>query len=158
AFVITADRRDGLDGWWTKTFPVSGGKHYRFQALYRARDVAVPRRSVLVKINWQDADGKHVPLHEPSVTRYLRGAPPMAETEFPTTREANAAGWTEMSDTYQAPSKAVRAVVELHLQWAPSAEVRFSGVSFAETSPPAPRKVRLATIHFQPRGGKMPEG
>src|SRR5262245_43011264 len=60
AFVITADRRDGLDGWWTKTFPVSGGKHCRFQALYRAKDVTVPRRSVLVKINWQDADGKHV--------------------------------------------------------------------------------------------------
>src|SRR5262245_23135561 len=33
AFVIRTDRHDGLDGWWTKTFPVTGGKHYRFQAL-----------------------------------------------------------------------------------------------------------------------------
>src|SRR5207249_3763304 len=45
AFVITADHREGLDGWWTKTFPVEGGKHYRFQALYQAKNVAVPRRS-----------------------------------------------------------------------------------------------------------------
>src|SRR5262249_22159668 len=29
AFVIRHDRRDGLDGCWTKTFPVAGGKHYR---------------------------------------------------------------------------------------------------------------------------------
>ena len=117
--IITADQRDGLDGWWTKTFPVSGGKHYHFSANYQAKNVAVPRRSVIVKINWQDAQGKKVPLDEPVPAGYLKGATPMAETEFPTTREANAAGWTEMSDTYQAPSKASRAMVELHLHWAP---------------------------------------
>src|SRR4051794_37426253 len=27
AFVVQHDRREGLDGWWTKTFPVSGGKY-----------------------------------------------------------------------------------------------------------------------------------
>jgi predicted amidohydrolase len=158
ALVITADRREGLDGWWTKTFPITGGKHYRFQAFYRATDVAVPRRSIVVKINWEDAQGKRVPLDEPAVTGYLRGATPMAETEFPTTRGTNADGWTETSDTYQAPSRAARAVVELHLQWAPGSEVRWSGVAFAEADPPAPRKVRLATIHFRPQGGKTPEG
>src|SRR5207245_1979345 len=79
------------------------------------------------------------------------------ETEFPTTRPTNAAGWTEVSDTYRAPLKAVQAVVELHLQWAPDSEIRWSGIALAETPPPTPRKVRLATIHFQPRGGKTPE-
>jgi predicted amidohydrolase len=158
AFVIAADRREGLDGWWTKTFAVTGGKHYRFQALYRARGVAVPRRSILVKINWQDARGARVPLDEPAVSGYLRGATPTAETEFPTTRATNADGWTEVSDTYQAPSKATRAVVELHLQWAANAEVRWAGVALTETAAPAPRKVRLATVHFQPKGGKTPEG
>src|SRR5262245_45255493 len=33
AFIITADDRDGLHGWWQKTFPVTGGKHYRFHAV-----------------------------------------------------------------------------------------------------------------------------
>src|SRR5690349_14206921 len=31
---VTADRREGLDGWWTKSFPVTGGRHYRFTAHY----------------------------------------------------------------------------------------------------------------------------
>src|SRR5262249_29424323 len=157
-FVITADRRDGLDGWWTKTFPVAGGKHYHFQSLYKAKNVTVPRRSIVVKIHWQDGQGKKVPLDEAVNAGYLRGATPMAETEFPTTRATNADGWTEMSDTYQAPSRAAQAVVELHLQWATSSEVRWRDVAFAEPAPPAPRTVRLATVHFQPKGGKTPEG
>src|SRR5204862_4642212 len=48
------------------------------------------------------------------------------------------------------------AIAELHLRWAPGGEVRWSGVSLAETAPPTPRKVRLATVHFMPRGGKTP--
>src|SRR5947209_2667451 len=54
AFVIRHDGRDGLDGCWTRTFPVVGGKHYRFQVLSQARNVAVPRRGVVVKLNWRD--------------------------------------------------------------------------------------------------------
>ena len=46
-----------------------------------------------------------------------------------------AQGWTEVSDTYQAPSRATQAIVELHLRWAPDSEVRWSGVSLTETSP-----------------------
>jgi predicted amidohydrolase len=154
---IKADGREGLDGWWTKTFPVTGGKHYRFAASYQAKGVAVPRRSVLVEIHWQDAKGRKVPLDEPAVTNYLRGVTPTAETEFPTTGEANGKGWTEVADTYQAPSRATRAVVQLHLRWAPpGGEVRWAGVSLAETAPPQPRTVRLATIHFRPSGGKTP--
>jgi predicted amidohydrolase len=158
ALAIRADRREGLDGCWTKTFPVAGGKHYRFRAFYQARGVAVPRRSVLVKLNWQDDRGKKVSLDEPAVTNFLRGTTPMAETEFPTTHGTNPAGWTEVSDTYRAPSRAARAVVELHLQWAPGSEVRWGGVALTETEAPAPRKVRLAAVHFRPRGGKTPEG
>src|SRR5262245_25437725 len=55
--VIRADSREGLDGWWTKMFPVSGGKAFRFSAFFKAGAVAVPRRSVVVKIDWQDDRG-----------------------------------------------------------------------------------------------------
>jgi len=156
-FVIRADRREGLDGCWTKTFPVAGGKHYRFAAVYKATNVAVPRRSVVVKLQWADAQGKRVLLDEPAVTGYLRGATPMAETEFPTTKGTNADGWTEVSDTYQAPARATQVTVELHLQWAANAEVRWAKVALTETTPLAPRTVRLATVHFMPKGGKTPE-
>ncbi len=158
AFVIKADQREGLDGCWTKTFPVTGGKYYHFRALYRAKNLTVPRRSAVVKLNWQDAHGRKVPADAPTVTSFLRGATAMAETDFPATRGTDAAGWTEVSDTYPAPRKAARVVVELHLQWAPEAEIRWAGVSLAETAPPPPRRVRLATVHFRPQGGKIPAG
>jgi predicted amidohydrolase len=159
-FLITAERREGLDGWWTKAFPIVGSRSYRFQAFYQAKNVAVPRRSVVAKLSWRDAQGKSVPLDEPAVTGYLQGARAMAETEFPTTKTPNCCaneGWTEVSDSYLAPSRAAQAIVELHLQWAPGGEVRWSGVALAETAPPQPRKVRLAAVHFQPRGGKTPQ-
>src|SRR5690349_3850825 len=47
---IRSDARDGLDGAWVRSFPVEGGKFYRFSALYRAERVVVPRRSVVVKL------------------------------------------------------------------------------------------------------------
>jgi predicted amidohydrolase len=154
--VISADRREGLAGYWTKTFAVIGGKHYRFVARYRAEGVALPRRSVLAEIHWRDARGRHVPLDTPGVSDYLRGATAMAETEFPSTRTADRDGWTEVSDVYQAPSRATQAVVELHLRWAPGGTVRWSGVAVTETAPLPPRTVRLATVHYRPRGGKTP--
>jgi predicted amidohydrolase len=155
-FIIQADQREGLDGWWHKTVPVKGGAYYRLESLYQAKHVRVPRRSVVVKLNWQDAQGRQVTLDEPAVPGYLRGTTATAETEFPGVKGTNAAGWTEMADSYRAPSKAAQAVIELHLQWAPSAEVRWSKVSLVECAPIPERKVRLAAVHFKPRGGKTP--
>jgi predicted amidohydrolase len=158
ALIIEADRREGLDGYWIKTFPITGGRHYRFHALYRAHKVAVPRRSIVVKLDWLDAEGNPVPEDKPTVAGYLHGSIGMAETEHPTTRATDATGWTEVSDTYRAPSRATQALVELHLQWAPRSRVEWSQISMLETDPPAGRTVRLATVHLQPRGGQTPEG
>ncbi len=155
-FIIRADEREGLDGWWRKVFPVQGGQHYRFESLCQSRHVPVPRRSLVVKIQWQDARGRQVPLDQPTITNYLRGMTAMAETEFPGPHGTNAQGWVRLADTYRAPSKASQAVVELHLQWAPGGEARWSGVTFAEAEAPPARKVRLAAVHYRPRGGKTP--
>jgi predicted amidohydrolase len=156
AFVIRHDRREGLDGCWTKTFPVTGGYHYRFQAAYQARGVAVPRRSIVAKLNWRDGQDHAVVLDEKPVAGYLPGATAMAETEFPIT-QGTEAGWTEVSDTYRAPAQATQAVVELHLQWAPGGEVRWTEPTLTEAEPPAPRKIRLAAVHYRPKGGKSRE-
>jgi predicted amidohydrolase len=155
--VIRAGHRDGVDGYWTRTFSVTGGHYYRFDARFKTKGVDVPRRSVVAEIHWRDANGQHVPLDEPAVSGYLRGSTPMAETEFPTTREEDGSGWTDVSDIYQAPSRATRAVVELHLRWAQGGEVRWRGMSLTETTAPSPRTVRLATVHFKPSGGRTPE-
>ena len=155
-FLIKADRREGLAGCWKKTYPIAGGKYYHFGARYQAKGVTVPRRSVVVELHWTDAQGKKVPLDQQPVTGYLRGATAIAEPDFPTTKETDRQGWTEVSDTYQAPAKATQVVVELHLRWAANSEVCWAGVSLTATEPPAPRKVRLATVHFKPKDGKTP--
>ena len=156
ALLIRADGREGLDGCWKRSFPVTPGRHYRFSALYRADDVAIPRRSVVVKLNWRDARDQVLPLDEPAVQGFLKGMKPMAETEFPADAPPRSNGWTEMAGTYRAPAGASKMVVQLHLQWAPGATVRWSDVSVVETQPPPPRPVRLAAVHFRPSGGKSP--
>jgi predicted amidohydrolase len=155
SFVIMHDDREGLHGWFQKSFPITGGKHYRFHTVRKASNVAVPRRSVSVRVLWQDDRGRPVPMSEPPTKGYLVGFTGAAEAEHPTDKGTDAAGWTEVADTYQAPTKATRAVVELHLLWAPAGKVEWADVSFAEVPAPAPRTVRLATVHYRPSGKSM---
>lgn len=156
AMVIRADAREGLDGCWTKSFPVNAGTWYRFSSLYRAENVPTPRRSVVAKLDWRDAAGKQVPLDGPAVTGVLTSMKAMAETEFPTPGPTRSDGWTELSGTYRAPTHATRLSIRLHLQWAASAQVRWANVSLDQAEAPPPRLARLAAVHFYPRGGKTP--
>ena len=151
-FVIRQDGREGLHGYWSRAFPVTGGGHYRLQAWRRVTGVATPRRSAAVRLQWQDDRGRKVPLDEPAARGYLVGWVPTAEAEYPADQQTDAAGWTEVSDTYRAPSKATRAVVELHGQWAPGGTVEWSDVTLAAVPPPKGRTVRLAAVHFRPSG------
>lgn len=149
---IAADEREGLQGHWQKSFPVTGGRHYRFSAYRRVHNLAHPRMHVLARVVWQDDQGRRVPADEAVVENYLVGWKANAEPEYPYDRDTDPAGWTEVSGNYRAPAKATRALVELHLQWAPNARVEWSNVSLAETDAPAGRKVRLASVHFRPSG------
>ena len=154
-FVIKADAREALDGYWTKTFPVKGGQYYRFTALRKLENVTNPRRSAVVRLVWQDDKGRSVPTDERTVSNdVLPGFGRTAEPDFPADKGTDSRGWTEVSDVYRAPSKATQAIVELHLQWAPKGKVEWSNVSLTETDPPAGRKVRLAAVHYRPKGGK----
>jgi predicted amidohydrolase len=155
ALTIVQDDREGLHGWFEKSFPITGGKHYRFHAVRKITNVAVPRRSAVVRILWRDSAGKPVPLSEPPTKGYLVGFRGAAEAEHPTDQSTDANGWTEVSDTYQAPAQATRAIVELNGQWAPGSRIEWADVSFSETATPSPRTVRLATVHFRPSGKSM---
>src|SRR5439155_16040904 len=39
SLIIEADGREGLDGYWTRTFPVQGGHYYQFQAFRKTSNV-----------------------------------------------------------------------------------------------------------------------
>ncbi|MBI2949055.1 MAG: carbon-nitrogen hydrolase family protein [Verrucomicrobia bacterium] len=154
---IRADEREGLHGWWQKTFPVTAGQHYRFSAWRRTENVAVPRRSVLARVVWRDDAGKDVPRREGVLTTFAKNVVPTAEPEYPReilVKSASNDNWVEVSGVYQAPTGATQARVELHLLWAPNAKAEWSDVSFLPTEAPTPRKVRLASVHYRPRDAK----
>ena len=155
ALVIQSDSREGLSGCWTRAFPVTAGKHYRFSARYRAVNVPVPRRSVVAKLTWRDPAGKLCPCDEPTVPSNLGRA--MREMDHPAAGPPGADGWTELSGTYPAPGGATKLTVQLQLQWAADARVSWADVALTEVEPPPARKVRLAAAHLRPWDG-MPRG
>jgi predicted amidohydrolase len=152
AFVLATDEGVGQHGWVRKTFPVTGGKTYRFHVLRKTTNVASPRRSTPARVVWQDDRGNPVPADVP-VRREPDGRPvPSAEPEHPLDGDTDAQGWTTLIARYRAPAKARRATVELHLQWARQAQARWTVATFAEADPEPARKVRLATVHHRPTG------
>ena len=156
ALMIAADDRPGLAGWWQKTFDVTGGKHYRFEAWRKTKNIETPRRTALVRVLWQDDQGQPVTHEEVSDAPYAPGKKPRAEPEYPSDKGADKNGWTEVSDTYLAPPKATQAIVELHYRWEANGLVAWSDIALEQVDPPKPRIVRLASVHYQPREGKTP--
>jgi predicted amidohydrolase len=152
SFVIRHDEREGLDGWFQKSFAVTGGECYCFHAVRKLTDVAIPRRSALVRVLWQDDAGQMVSADVPERQVQELGHVPGAEPEHPVDGPTDAEGWTEVGGVYRAPSKATRSFVELHLKWAPRGRAEWSEVRFEKTAPPPSRKVRLATVHYKPNG------
>ena len=157
ALLIRTDRRPGLMGYWTKTVPVEGSHYYRFQAFRRIENVDIPRRSVNARILWLDGAGKVAYRDLPVVGPYHpQGRPELATAEYPADRAPGRRRLDRSLGVYRAPADARQATIELHLDWAESAQVEWSQISLAATSAPTPRKVRLATIHYIPTGKVSP--
>lgn len=111
----------------------------------------------MVTVQWYDADGKRVLDDRKLVERYLTKYTPTTPLEYPMEGATDERGWTEVAGTWQAPSGARQAVVELHGRWAANARMEWSDVELRQTDAPAPRIARLATVHYRPRDGKTPE-
>ena len=156
ALTIRADEREGLHGWWERSFPVTSGEYYRFSVWQRTQHIAVPRRSVFARVLWRNDSGKEVQRRQGVVTNYSVGVVPTAEPEYPSESGPADNGWVEVNGVYEAPAGATRAIVELHLMWAPKGRVDWSDLAFTQTQAPPPRKVRLASVHYRPQRVKTP--
>ena len=152
SLIITHDQREGLDGWFQKSFDIQGGSWQRFEVKRKISGVSNPRQSCLVRISWQDKDGQMLRIDERPVNSDPKLPMPSAEPEYPNDGRTDAQGWTSVGGIYRSPSKAARAVVELHLQWAPGGRVEWRYAEFVQTKEPRARKVRLATVHYRPSG------
>ena len=157
SFVIQSAHREGLVGRWTRSFPVEGGKFYRFSTLRKISGPGEPRRTAVARILWRDENGKPVQHDEPSPASYLTGVVPRAEPEYPEDAPGDLHSWNEVSGIYRTPSRATRAVIELEFRWAADTKVEWCHVSLDPTGPPAARTARLATVHFVPRDAKSAE-
>lgn len=156
ALVLQTGAGEHWIGCWTRPIAIEGGKHYQFSAWRKFTNVPLPRRSVYARVIWQDADGKPVTWEETAKQGYAKGTVPRAEPEYPRDPGGVAGQWTHFDTTLRAPTSAKQAKIELYLQWAANARVEWSDVSLTQVAAPAPRKVRLATIHLQPKDGKNP--
>ena len=141
-----------------RTFPVTGGKSYHFRANYQAR--GSPCRG---GASWPRSTGRRAgpagapgsaagqrvisagPRRWPRPSSPRRGRPTAAAGPRSRIRIRPRRGRRRRSSSCICAGR-------------PDGEVRWSGVSLAETGPPPPRTVRLATVHFRPSGGRTPGG
>src|SRR5947208_15898024 len=119
ALTICADNREGLHGWWQRTLPVTGGRHYRFSAWRRAENIDVPRRSVLARVLWRDDAGKDVPRREGVLTNFAKAVVAFAEPEYPRESGPGKDGWVQLAGVYEAPSGGTKARIDVQRLWAP---------------------------------------
>jgi predicted amidohydrolase len=143
-------------GRWEKQLPVTGGKHYRFEAWRNFRNIPEPRRSVVARVIWLDDQGASVKWEEPARAGYAKGTIPTAEPEYPADDGTGPGQWGKTTAVLRAPASAKQARIELYLQWAANARVEWSDVSLKEVPAPPERKARLATVHLQPKAGRKP--
>lgn len=141
-------------GGWKKVLPVAGGGHVRLAGRYRHQGVAVPRRSVVVRVLWQDEAGKPVNWEVAPGAGYRGDQVPRAEPEYPVLGALGADGWGEIDEVMEVPKAARQAVVELTLQWAGQARAEWQGLELTAVAAPPARRVRLATVHFRPEAGQ----
>ncbi len=146
-------------GHWSQTLPVTGGAHYQFCASRKIETQSAEplRRGVYARVIWQDAEGKPVTWEEPAKAGYVIGTIPRAEPEYPRDLGGAPGDWGRFEDILRTPLQARQARIELYLQWLPDTRVTWSDITLTVIPAPAPRKVRLATIHLQPREGKRPQ-
>ena len=101
---------------------------------------------------WMTVDTR-VEEDRPVVANYLEGMRPIAEMEYPANGPDDARGWSEVRATYKAPAQATIVRVDLQLMWAPGGRVESGVVTLAQSESPLTRLVRLAAVHYLPKGG-----
>ena len=104
SFIIETDTRDGLDGYWKRSYPVEGSKHYQFRAYRKATGVEWPQQCAVITVQWFDQAGKRVLDDRKLVDRYLTKYTPTTPLEYPVEGATGKDGWTELTGLWQAPS------------------------------------------------------
>ncbi|MGI8785120.1 MAG: carbon-nitrogen hydrolase family protein [Acidobacteriota bacterium] len=136
ALVLAGKGNPDAAGYWEKEVEIKTQKHYRLTAFYQPRDVPHPRQTIHARVDWQDAAGERVGYPDYIAESYRDGS------------------WRRVDRVLQAPDGAKKARIQLVFQWCAAGQVWWDDVRFSSVTPPAPRKVRVATIFHRPSGLK----
>ncbi len=133
--VLAGDGKEIANGCFYTLQKITPLAFYNFRAHFQVKNVEDPYRCVLARVLWQNESGKQV-----------------GRAEYPsTTGEKDKNGWNLIEQLYQVPENAFKARIELVYRWDADGMVRFGGVSLEKSDEPAPRLVRMASIHHRPR-------
>jgi predicted amidohydrolase len=138
ALKISAAGNPGAFGGWTYKVPgIEGGNSYRFIAWYRAKDIPHERRSIIARLEWQDARGH--PLRPP---------------DYALDQQQKAGAWTKVELITPVPTNANQVKIELAMGFAENGTVWWDDIALEKESSPPNRIVRAATLYCRPRGTK----
>ncbi len=139
-WVIRATRW-GQYGAWQREYEVEPGRWYEFRIWRRVQGISSPRRSALVELWWQTAQGGRAA--RPAV---------VPQPDYPTPTSIRNGPWQLLQGRFQAPPAATKVVVRLVLRWCAQGTVWWKAPQLLPAQAPKPRKVRLAAVHFIPPG------
>ena len=138
---LAGNGKEYVDGHWSKTVAVEELQYYQFKTHFKAVKVEEPGRCIQGRIIWQDKAGEQIGF-----------------TEYPVTAsDKTPEGWNIMEKLYQVPPGTAKAKLELHFRWDADGTVNYTEATFQKTTPPLPRKVKLATVYLKPRNSKSPQ-
>jgi predicted amidohydrolase len=112
-------------------------RYYKVGCFFKTEGIASPERSVWIRVNWLASDGHEV--FSQLMSRFVR------EGE-----------WYRAEEIMAAPQPARSMTVQLALQWTPSGTVWWDDLSVEEVPEPAARRIKVATVSYQPPGRSTP--
>ena len=140
ALAISGDSNVAAHGGWERTVSgVEPGKWYRLEARYRTSGVAHESLQVLARLDWVTSAGKRAGQPEYAWRTEQQGEWKLVAVEAPAPKAGT-----------------VGVKLQLYLSNAPQGTVWWKDVTLAQTAPPAPRPVRVASINLRPRNSATP--
>jgi predicted amidohydrolase len=127
-------------GWERKIDGLAGGRWYRATAYYRTDSVASENWQVVSRLDWRQANGQRV-----GEIDYVS----WSQREGP---------WTKLTVEVQAPEKTAQVHWQFYLANAPQGTLYWDDLRLESIPPPAPRKVKIATVRLRPSRTQDPVG
>ncbi|NND05536.1 MAG: carbon-nitrogen hydrolase family protein [Saprospiraceae bacterium] len=153
---IRTGEQKHLHGYWRTIVPVVGGKFYSFSIVEETANVT-DDRCAAVQISWESRRGHAVLRDEEYGKRYAVETFPdgtefawTARPEIPYEKRTLANGKIERFASFQAPSIATNAEVQLHLRYCDQASIEWSRFSFKEIEEPPKQRIKVASIFLPP--------